>query len=102
MADGELLIPTVVLLIAADIRLAGSLSLAISLPTMLVALVRCSRDGSFHVLRENRSFLIVMAVGSLVGSLISASLLGVDTNALLFPALAVFLVASTGKIWRYR
>jgi uncharacterized protein len=37
VAGGELLIPTIVLLYGIDIKVAGSLSLAISLPTMLVA-----------------------------------------------------------------
>ena len=37
VAGGELLIPTIVLLFAVDIKIAGSLSLAVSLPTMLVA-----------------------------------------------------------------
>ena len=50
-AGGELLIPTIVLLYAVDLKLAGSLSLAVSLPTMLVAFARYSRDGSFVVLR---------------------------------------------------
>jgi uncharacterized membrane protein YfcA len=36
VAGGELLIPTLILLFGADIKLAGSLSLAVSLPTMLV------------------------------------------------------------------
>lgn len=35
VAGGELLIPTIVLLFGADIKLAGSLSLAVSLPTMI-------------------------------------------------------------------
>ena len=55
VAGGELLIPTIVLLYGADIKLAGSLSLAVSLPTMLVAFARYSRDGSFVVLREQRA-----------------------------------------------
>ena len=38
MAGGEFLIPTFVLLFGADIKLASSLSLAVSLPTMLVGL----------------------------------------------------------------
>src|SRR5215469_11074568 len=38
VAGGELLIPTLGLLFGADIKLAGSLSLAVSLPTMLVGL----------------------------------------------------------------
>lgn len=47
VAGGELLIPTLMLLFGADIKLAGSLSLAISLPTMIVAFSRYSRDRSF-------------------------------------------------------
>ncbi len=102
VAGGELLIPTIVLLFAADIRLAGSLSLAVSLPTMIVGFARYSRDGSFEVLRENRTFLIVMAVGSLVGTLIGASLLDVVPNDLLFPVLAVILVGSAWKVSQHR
>lgn len=102
VAGGELLIPTIVLLFGADIKLAGSLSLAVSLPTMVVGFVRYSRDGSFQVLRENRSLLVVMAAGSLLGSLIGAAMLGVVPSTLLLPALAVILVASAWKVWQHR
>ena len=54
VAGGELLIPTIVLLFAVDIKIAGSLSLAVSLPTMLVAFTRYSKDSSFAVLGRNR------------------------------------------------
>ena len=47
VAGGELLIPTLILLFGPDIKLAGSLSLAVSLPTMLVGFARYSRDRSF-------------------------------------------------------
>jgi len=53
VAGGELIIPTIVLLYAVDIKIAGSLSLAVSLPTVLVAFARYSRDQSFGVLRAN-------------------------------------------------
>ena len=66
VAGGELLIPTLVLLFGADIKLAGSLSLAVSLPTMLVGFARYSRDRSFVVLGENRRFVLVMAAGSIL------------------------------------
>jgi uncharacterized membrane protein YfcA len=55
VAGGELLIPTLVLLFGADIKLAGSLSLAVSLPTMPVGFTRYSRDRSFSVLGRNRA-----------------------------------------------
>jgi uncharacterized membrane protein YfcA len=61
VAGGELLIPTLVLLFAADIKLAGSLSLAVSLPTMLVGFTRYSRDRSFVVLGQNKGFVPLLS-----------------------------------------
>ncbi|HXZ02845.1 MAG TPA: sulfite exporter TauE/SafE family protein [Stellaceae bacterium] len=46
VAGGELLIPTLILLFGMDIKLAGSLSLVVSLPTMLTSFARYSRDRS--------------------------------------------------------
>ena len=76
VAGGELLIPTIVLLFAVDIKIAGSLALAISLPTMLVAFARYSRDRSFEVLLANRGFVLAMAAGSIIGTILGGLLLG--------------------------
>jgi len=84
VAGGELLIPTLVLLFGADIKLAGSLSLAVSLPTMIVGFARYSRDRSFAVLAQNRSFVLVMAAGSITGSLVGGRLLGLAPVASAF------------------
>ncbi|MBB4190037.1 putative membrane protein YfcA [Rhizobium aethiopicum] len=102
VAGGELLIPTLVLLFGADIKLAGSLSLAVSLPTMLVGFTRYSRDQSFSVLGRNKAFLIVMAAGSIMGTFIGGRLLGIVPNAFLLPALAVILLLSAVKVWRHK
>ena len=101
VAGGELLIPTLVLLFGADIKLAGSLSLAVSLPTMLVGFAHYSRDRSFLVLAENRRFMLVMAAGSIFGSFIGGRLLGLVPNAVLLPLLAIILVLSAVKVWRH-
>ncbi len=101
VAGGEFLIPTLVLLFGLDIKLAGSLSLAISLPTMLVGFARYSRDASFDVLRGNTTFVLVMAVGSLLGTLFGARLLGVVSGRVLVPFLAVLLVVSALKMWSH-
>jgi uncharacterized membrane protein YfcA len=101
VAGGELLIPTLVLLFGADIKLAGSLSLAVSLPTMLVDFTRYSRDRSFVVLGENRGFVLVMAAGSIAGSFIGGRLLGLVPSPILLPLLAVILVISAVKVWRH-
>jgi uncharacterized membrane protein YfcA len=93
VASGELLIPTLVLLFGADIKLAGSLSLAVSLPT--------SRDRSFLVLGENRGFVLTMALGSIVGSFIGGQLLGIVPARVLLLLLALILVLSARKVWRH-
>jgi uncharacterized protein len=102
VAGGELLIPTLVLLFGADIKLAGSLSLAVSLPTMLVGFARYSRDRSFAVLGENPSFVIIMALGSIFGSFIGGRLLGIVPTSALLPLLALILVLSAIKVWRHK
>ena len=101
VAGGELLIPTIVLLYGIDIKLAGSLSLAVSLPIMLVAFARYSRDQAFTVLRGNGWFILAMTVGSIAGTVIGALLLSVIPNLVLIPALALLLLLSAVKLWRH-
>lgn len=102
VAGGELLIPTLVLLFGVDIKLAGSLSLAISSPTMIVGFARYSRDNSFGVLGVNKSFVAFMAFGSVVGTFIGGRLLGLVPDYVLLPALAAILVISAWKVWRHK
>jgi uncharacterized protein len=102
VAGGEFLIPTLVLLFGLDLKLAGSLSLAISLPTMLSGFARYSRDKSFVVLKENRSFVLLMATGSILGALCGGLLLGVIPTTILLPILAAILLISAIKVWQYK
>ena len=100
VAGGELLIPTFVLLYAVDTKLAGSLSLLVSLPTMLVAFFRYSRDQAFAVLAENKRFVVAMAGGSVAGSVAGGLLLGVVSEGVLVPMITALLVYSAAKVWR--
>lgn len=102
VAGGELLIPTLVILFGLDIKLAGSMSLAVSLPTMLVAFFRYSRHQAFAVISENKRFVLTLAAGSIIGTAIGGQLLGVVPNAVLLPLLALILVVSSVKVWRHK
>jgi uncharacterized membrane protein YfcA len=101
VAGGELLIPTLVMLFGIDIKLAGSLSLAVSLPTMLVGFARYSRDSSFAVLQANRTFVFAMAAGSIVGAAVGGWWLGAVPSSILLPGLAAILLVSALKTWRH-
>lgn len=101
VAGGELLIPAIVLLFGADVKLAGSLSLAVSIPTMIVAFSRYGRDASFGVVRREWRLIAVMAVGSIAGSWLGAMMLGVVPSAVLLPVLAAILAISAVNTWRH-
>ena len=102
VAGGELLIPTLVLLFGADIKLAGSLSLAVSLPTMLTGFARYSRDRSFVVLGRNRTFVIAMAAGSFAGAWLGAAAPRRRPEPLADPAArGTFSCSPAAKLWRH-
>ncbi|WP_336605644.1 hypothetical protein [Streptomyces sp. BA2] len=102
VSGSELLIPTIVLLFGQDIKTAGSLSLLVSLPTMLMAFARYSQDGSFVVLGTNRRFALVMVAGSIAGAVLGGLLLlGVFADLVLIPVLAVVLLDSAARLARH-
>ncbi|GAA3165221.1 sulfite exporter TauE/SafE family protein [Blastococcus jejuensis] len=101
VAGGELLIPTITVLYAVDVKLAGSLSLLVSLPTMLVAFFRYSRDQAFGVLRQHAGFVVTMVAGSVAGSIAGGLMLGVVSEAVLVPLVVALLLISAVKVWRH-
>jgi uncharacterized membrane protein YfcA len=74
IAGGELLIPTLILLYGVDIKVAGTLSLVISIPTLLVALFRFRGSPSMEALQADRALFLWLAVGSIVGAYLGSIL----------------------------
>jgi uncharacterized protein len=102
VAGGELLIPVLVLLFGVDIKLAGSLSLAVSLPTMIVGLMRYRAAAAFSILAQERHLLGWMAAGSIAGAGVGGLLLGIVPARALTLLLAVILALSATKVFRHR
>ncbi len=102
VAGGELLIPTLVLLYGLDVRIAGTLSLAISLPTLGVSLYRLSRMHRTTDRATVRHLALWMAWGSVLGALVGAALLGIVDPGLLSVLLAVVLLASAVRLFGHR
>ena len=101
VAGGELLIPSIVLLYGLDIKIAGSLSLVISLPTMMVSLGRYSRATAFVVLKQERYLMLWMVAGSVVGAALGGLLLGVVSTHLLIGLLGLILLVSAVKTFQH-
>lgn len=101
VAGGELLIPAIVLLYGLDIKLAGSLSLMVSLPTMIVGFARYTRADAFQVLREERPLMGWMVGGSILGAAIGGLLLGLVPTGWLMGLLGTVLLVSAIKTFQH-
>lgn len=94
VAGGELIIPTLVFAFGADIKTAGTASLCISLPTVLVGLVRYHQRGLFTERRDLTETVAPMSAGSVIGAIIGGLLVGVVSAAVLKVGLGVILMVA--------
>lgn len=100
VAGGELIIPIIMLLYGIDIKIAGTLSLAVSLPTVLVGLYRYRTKEPFKILHPNMTFILWMALGSIFGAAIGKMMMGSISSEVLQVILAVILTISAIKLYR--
>ncbi len=100
VAGGELLIPTLALLFGIEIKLAGSLSLLVSLPTILMGIWRYSRQEIFTKLRRQLGLIFWMALGSILGAYLGSRLLPYTPSIFLQIFLGTILFISAYRIWR--
>lgn len=102
VAGGELIIPTIILLFAVDIKLAGSLSLAISIPTIIMGLVKYRKRKEVSDVKSQMSFIVWMSAGSIIGALLGSYLLRYAPGSILQVFLGVILLISALKLSRKR
>ncbi|MDM3845627.1 MAG: sulfite exporter TauE/SafE family protein [Aphanizomenon gracile PMC649.10] len=102
VAGGELIIPTVILLFAVDIKLAGSLSLAISIPTIMMGLFKFRSQQRLQEIKSDQKFIVFMASGSILGAFIGSNLLNYISSSLLYLILGTILLLSAFKLAKHR
>ena len=100
VAGGELIIPTLIFAFGADVKIAGTASLFISLPTIAVGLIRYARRGAFADRTPLRETVAPMGVGSVIGAIIGGLLVGFISSSLLKLILGVILMVSAVRIFR--
>jgi len=102
VAGGELIIPTIILLFGVDIKLAGSLSLAISIPTILMGLFKYQQRQQLQAVQSEWRFMLIMAIGSILGALLGSYLLRHVSSYLLHLILGVILLLSALKLSQHK
>ena len=102
VAGGELLIPTFMLLYGVEIKLAGSLALAVSFPTVIVGITKYRTTNAFKVVHLEKTFIAYMASGSIAGAYCGSLLLGIVPASALSLLLGIILLISAVKIFYSR
>jgi uncharacterized membrane protein YfcA len=101
VAGGELIIPTFVFVFGVDIKLAGTASLLVSLPVVLVGVGRYLTRGAYGDRQALTQTVGPMAVGSVIGAVIGAALVVYAPTDLLKLGLGVILIASAIRVFRH-
>ena len=100
VAGGELLIPTIVLLYGVDIKIAGTLSLAISLPTLLVGIYKYNHSGRLKEVFGFKDVIVFMTIGSIIGAFLGAMLFGIVSAVYIEVLLGIILLISAYKLFK--
>ena len=91
IGGGLLLVPAMVVLYGLDIKVAGSLALMVSLPMLLVGLLRVRAEALAVLHREQRQFA-ALACGAVLGAALGTLLLGLLPSRFLMTLLEALLV----------
>lgn len=102
VAGGELLIPTLLFLFAADVPTAGTASILISIPIVTIGVIRHARAGGYRDAALLTRLILPMAAGSTLGAVTGAALLPFTPTAVLKGILAVVLALSAARLLRRR
>ena len=99
VAGGELIIPVLVFAFGVSVKAAGTLSLLISLPTILVGLWRHTSRGIALAPGDLSALVVPMAIGSIVGATVGALLVAYVPSSLITFLLGLVLIASALKVF---
>lgn len=99
VAGGEVIIPILILLFGIDVKLAGTMSLIISLPTMLVGITRHTKNKMYTDKFELSSLVLPMGIASIIGASIGAFLVIYAPSELLKIILGALLIFTSIKLF---
>jgi uncharacterized protein len=99
VAGGELIIPTLIFIFGIGVKLAGTSSLIISIPTVCIGLYRYFRLKSLFDIQTFKTIIIPMGIGSIIGSIAGATLYGLFSPNILKAILGLILIFSSIRMF---
>ena len=99
VAGGELIKPTLIFIFGVGIKVAGTASLIISLPTVCVGLMRYHHLGKSFDRTTASQIIVPMGAGSIIGSILGALLYGIFSPNILKVFLGAILIYAAIKMF---
>src|SRR5215210_1864613 len=100
VAGGELIIPTLIFAFGAGIKAAGTASLLVSLPTVIIGITRYAQRGAYAERRALIDTAVPMGLGSLIGAILGGTLAPFAPTTALKILLGLILVFSSLRVFR--
>lgn len=100
VAGGEVIIPTLIFAYGVDVKTAGTASLLVGLPTVLMGILRHWRRGAY-ARRDVLQMVAPMGAGSIIGALIGGLLVGLISVSLLKALLGLVLIVSALRMFHH-
>jgi uncharacterized membrane protein YfcA len=94
-------VPSLIFAYGAEIKVAGTASLLISLPTVLMGVLRYAGQGAYRKRHDLTKTIGPMGVGSVIGAFIGGLLVGIVPSAILKMGLGIILIWSASRIFRH-
>ncbi|WP_254449379.1 TSUP family transporter, partial [Anabaena sp. UHCC 0253] len=82
--------------------LAGSLSLAISIPTIMMGLFKFRSQQRLEEIKSDQKFIVFMAAGSILGAFVGSNLLKYVSSSQLYLILGTILFLSALKLAKHK
>lgn len=102
VAGGELIIPTLVFAFGVDIKTAGTASLLISLPTVIVGVARYAGRGAYTDRKTLLETVAPMSLGSFIGAIAGGIMVGLIPIGILKFSLGLILNVSAFRVFYKR
>jgi uncharacterized membrane protein YfcA len=99
VAGGEVIIPTLIFAYGVDVKTAGTASLLVSLPTVLIGILRYLQRGAYER-RMVTTTVLPMSGGSVMGAMLGGLLVGIIAVNLLKAILGLVLITSAVHMFR--
>jgi len=99
VAGGELIIPAIILIFSLDIKIAGTLSLLISIPTIFIGLYKhCKNIEKVNYLKKNIRIPLLFIASSIPGAYIGSSMIVYVQSEVIKIILGIILAISSVKM----